>query len=117
LDMLSELKEEMHKQNVELWLVRVHGSVRDALERSNVLQEIGLENIYPRIMHGILRYLTREPLEGAEEIALVNDGLKMTLETVEELQKFSTGEKRESLEGIRQKLAEVLRSSDSYSIK
>lgn len=117
VDMLFELKEEMHKQNVELWLVRVHGPVRDSLEKSNVLQEIGLENIYPRIMQGVLRYLTQAPLEGAEEIAVVSDGLKMTLETVDELLKYPDTVERETLENYRQKLDEVLRSSGSFSIK
>jgi MFS superfamily sulfate permease-like transporter len=117
LDMLSELKEEMHKRGAELWLVRVHGAVRDSLEKGNVLEQIGLENIYPRIIGGILTYLTREPMEGDEKIGVVNDGLKMTLETVDDLLKSPTTEKRAELEAIRQKLAEVLQSTDSYSLK
>jgi high affinity sulfate transporter 1 len=117
LDMLSELKEEMQKRGAELWLVRVHGAVRDSLEKGHVLQQIGLENIYPRIIGGILTYLTREPMEGDEKIGVVNDGLKMTLETVDDLLKSPTTEKRAELEAIRLKLAEVLQSTDSYSLK
>ncbi len=47
VDILSGLKEEMHKRRVELWLVRLHGPVRDSLELSGVLPEIGLENVRP----------------------------------------------------------------------
>ena len=76
-----------------------------------------MENIYPRIIGGILTYLTQE-LPGSEEnVAVINDGLKMTLETVDDLLRSPTTEKRAELEAIRQKLAEVLQSTDSYSLK
>jgi len=44
---------------------------------------------------------------------VLNDGLKMTLEVIEELLSQSTGERREVLEGYHQKLTEVLRATES----
>jgi high affinity sulfate transporter 1 len=106
LDMLSELKEEMQKRGAELWLVRVHGQVRDSLEK-----------VYPRIIGGILTYLTQE-LPGSEEnVAVINDGLKMTIDSMDELLKSPTTEKRAELEAIRLKLVEILHSVDSFSLR
>jgi MFS superfamily sulfate permease-like transporter len=117
VDMLAELKEELEQRNTELWLARLHGPVRDALERSSVLQKIGKENIRPRSLECIVEYLSQETLGDPEDIAIVNDGLKMTLEVVEKLLSQPTGERREALEVYHQKLVEVLHATESYSSK
>jgi len=117
VDMLAELKEELERRNVGLWAARLHAPVREALERSSVLQEIGQENIHSRVLESILEYLAQGKVDGSEDIALVNDGLQMTMVVVEKLLTHATGEPREALEGYRQKLAEVLRATESYSSK
>src|SRR5512139_139069 len=50
VDMLAELKGELGKRNTELWLSRLHGPVRDALDQGDILQQIGRQNIYPRAL-------------------------------------------------------------------
>jgi MFS superfamily sulfate permease-like transporter len=98
IDMLAELKDELESRNIEMWLSRLHGTVRDALERSEVLQKIQLENIHPRIQEGALTYLTTKCEDGVEDLDLVNDGLEMTLEVVERLLSNPTSRQRENLE-------------------
>ncbi len=117
VDMLAELKEELKRRNTELWLARLHGPVLDALERSSLLQEIGQTNVHSRMLEGIVEYLAQGRLDASEDIAVVNDGLRMTLEVVEKLLSYPTIERREALEGYHQRLAEMLRTTESYSSK
>jgi len=117
VDMLVELKEELEQRNTEMWLGRLHGPVRDALDRSGVLQKIGQENLYSRDLEGIVEYLSRVTLDSPEDIVVVKDGLKMILEVVKKLLSLPTSERREALEGYHQKLAEILRAAESNSIK
>jgi high affinity sulfate transporter 1 len=117
VDMLAELIEELKQRNAEMWLSRLHKPVYDALERSSVLQEIGEKNIHSRMLESILVYITQGKLDGREDIAVVSDGLKMTLEVVEKLLAHPTGERREVLEAYHQKLTEALRATESYSGK
>jgi high affinity sulfate transporter 1 len=115
VDMLVELKEELDQRDVDLWLARLHGPVREALERSGFVQQIGQEKIHPRSLDSIVEYLSRVAPDALEDIALVNDGLKLTIEVVDLLLSRSTGEQRQALESYRQKLAEILRATDTYS--
>lgn len=117
VDMLAELKEELKRRNTELWLARLHGPVLDALERSSLLQEIGQTNVHSRMLEGIVEYLAQGRLDASEDIAVVNDGLRMTLEVVEKLLSYPTIERREALEDYHQRLAEMLRTNESYSSK
>lgn len=110
LDMLKELKEGLNQRNTGLWLARLHGPLRDALVHSELLQEIGPENVYARAMEGILEYLSSTTPDNAEEIAVVQDGLKNTLAVIEKLLSNPTEERRETLELYRQKLEDVLRT-------
>ena len=69
------------------------------------------------MLESILVYITQGKLDGREDIAVVRDGLKMTLEVVEKLLAHPTGERREVLEAYHQKLTEALRATESYSGK
>jgi high affinity sulfate transporter 1 len=111
LDMLKELKEGLEQRNTGLWLARLHGPVREALEKSDLLQEIGSENIYARSMEGVLEYLSSTSPDTAEELAVVQDGLKNTLAVIERLLTNPTEERRDILEQYRQKLEEALNTT------
>jgi len=116
VDMLAELKKELEQRNVELWLSRLHGPVRDALDRSEVLQQIGPKDVYARTLESSLDYLSRVPSEGQEDISVVRDGLKMTLEVIERLLNHSAGVQRDDLlVWYQQKLTEILRASHPQS--
>jgi sulfate permease, SulP family len=107
MDMLAELNEELERRGVELWLARLHLPVRQALERSGFLQQVGPEKVHARTLDSILEYLERLTPQEVEEIALVNDGLNMTLEVIDRLLSLANDSQRQVLEGYRQKLAEM----------
>jgi high affinity sulfate transporter 1 len=107
MDMLAELKEELDHREAELWLARLHQPVRQALDRSGFLQQVGPEKIHPRSLDSILEYLARLSPQELEDLALVNDGLSLTLEVIDRLLSLTSGEQRQALEGYRQILSEI----------
>jgi high affinity sulfate transporter 1 len=113
LDMLKELKESLVQRNTGFWLARLHGPLRESLEKSDLLQEIGPENIYTRSMEGVLEYLSSTTPNNAEEIAVIQDGLQNTLAVIDRLLANPTEERRGPLEQYRQKLEELLRTTVS----
>ena len=116
VDMLGELKVELGKRNAELWLSRLHGPVRDALDRSGILEQVGAQNIYPRGLESSLAYISRGSVDGGEDLAVVNDGLKMTLEVIEKLLADPATKRREVLENYRRGLTELLEKTKTQSI-
>lgn len=113
VDMLAELKKDLQQRQVELWLSRLHGPVYDALEHSEVLQEFGPRNVHARTLESSLEYLTRTRSESQEDIAVVRDGLQMTLEVIVRLLSHPAGSQQEILEWYRIKLTEILRTDQS----
>jgi high affinity sulfate transporter 1 len=109
LDMLKELKEGLVQRNTGLWLARLHGPVRDTLIKSDLLQEIGPENVFARSMEGLLEYLTSRTPDETEEIAVIQDGLKNTLAVIDKLLANPTEARRETLEQYHRKLEELIR--------
>jgi SulP family sulfate permease len=107
MDMLLELKNELDNRDTELWFSRVHGPVREALERSEYLQQIGPDKIHQRGLDSIFEYLSRVAPGEVAEMDLVSDGMNMTLEVVDRLLTFATGEQRPALAEYRKKLAEI----------
>jgi SulP family sulfate permease len=107
MDMLLELKKEMDNRDTELWLSRLHGPVRDALERSGYLQQIGPDKIHRRGLDSIMEYLTQVAPDELKDFDLISDGLNLTLEVIDHLLSIATGEQRQVLEGYREKLAEI----------
>jgi MFS superfamily sulfate permease-like transporter len=103
VDMLGELKEELERRKVEMWLARLHGPVRDALERSGVLQKFDRENVHSRMLESLLEYLAQGRVDPSEDIAVVQDALKMT-EVIDKLSHPAV-ERRKVLEGYHQKLS------------
>jgi sulfate permease, SulP family len=116
VDILAELKVELGKRNAELWLSRLHGPVRDALDQGGILQQIGLLNIYPRALESSLEYIARGSFDGGEDLAVVNDGLAMTLEVIEKLLADPDTQRREVLERYRQALTELLEKTKTQSV-
>jgi hypothetical protein len=52
-----------------------------------------------------------------EDITLINDGLKLTIEVIELFLSQSTGEQRQILEEYHKKLIEILQATEAYSAK
>jgi MFS superfamily sulfate permease-like transporter len=116
VDMLGELKVELGERNAELWLSRLHGPVCEALDQAGVLQQIGPQNIYPRALESSLEYIARGSLDGGEDLAVVNDGLTMTLVVIEKLLADPDTQRREVLERYRQGLIELLEKNKSQPV-
>jgi hypothetical protein len=108
--MLVELKEELEAAGVRLWLARLHGPVHDLLERSGALQKIGEENIYPRLIAGLLEYLVRATPAGGEDVLVLSDSIQLAMEVIKPLISHSEGEHRQLLESYRQRLEELARA-------
>ena len=116
VDMLGELKVELGERHAELWISRLHGPVRDALDQGGVLQQLGPQNIYPRALESSLEYIARGSLDGGEDLAVVNDGLNMTLEVIEKLLADPDTKRREVLERYRRGLTELLEKTKTQSV-
>lgn len=93
LDALAELREGLRKENVGLMLVRVHQDVREVLEHSGVLGEIGAENIFPRVINGVLAYLEASPqTEEAVRAALAEGAHTLAADVGALLDRVTEGE-------------------------
>ncbi len=117
VDMLVELREELAHLGMDLWLARVHRSVNEMLERSGFIQQLGPEKIHSRNLDSIMEYLSKIAPDELEDITLINEGLKLTIEVIEVFLSQSTGEQRRILEDYHKKLAEILQSTEAYSAK
>jgi hypothetical protein len=51
-DMLKELHNDLKAAGVQLMLARVHPAVRAMLDRSGVIENIGAELVYGRVLEG-----------------------------------------------------------------
>lgn len=58
-DTLSELRDELERSHVELWLARVHAPVRKMLERTELTDRIGEEGIFPSVRSGAQAFMER----------------------------------------------------------
>jgi SulP family sulfate permease len=107
MDMLVELKGELEQRGTQLWLARLHGPVFDDLEQSGVLNEIGLEKVYPRMFAGTLDYLLQVAPVSMAELDEVKNELNLSIEIVDLLLSRPSGEARRELEDYRQKLVDL----------
>ena len=107
MDMLLELKEETELRGAELWLTRLHKSVHDKLEHTGVLDEIGPENVRPRVFGSIVDYLLRGGPDILKDIPDVEEELDLFLEVINRLLAQSTGERRQELEEAGHALEEL----------
>ena len=107
LEMLVELKKETELRGAELWLTRLHKPVYDALEQGGVLREIGLENVRPRILGSTIDYLLRTGPDTLKDMPNVEEEVDLLLEVGNLVLSQSTGERRQELEELTQKLAEL----------
>ncbi len=115
VDMLVELRNELENRKVELWMARLRRPVREALEQVGFFKEFDPENIHSRNLEGMLVYLTQGRVDSLEDIIIVKDSLKMTLEVIDKLLSNPNAERRKALEAYHQKLEELLQASDSFS--
>jgi MFS superfamily sulfate permease-like transporter len=107
MDMLVELKKETELRGTELWLTHLQKPVNEALEQSGALQEIGPENVRPRIFGSIMDYFIRVSPESLNAIPNVEEELSLIIEVLDLLLAQLSGEQRQELEESRQKMVEL----------
>ena len=73
LDALAETKEALAAENIALVLVRVHEDVLEMLSQSGILDVIGAENIFPRILGGLVAYLESLSAGDTPELAILSE--------------------------------------------
>jgi len=95
----------------------VHRSVNEMLERSGFIQQLGPEKIHSRNLDSIMEYLSKIAPDELEDITLINEGLKLTIEVIELFLSQSTGEQRLVLEDYHRKLAELLQATEANLAK
>jgi sulfate permease, SulP family len=83
---------------VRLMLARVRPPVRDLLDRSGVTEAIGAENIYNRVLEGVLVHLGTGDTDPKKLIGLSSDVLKRLQQVVGEMLVHTEGERQEQLE-------------------
>ncbi len=76
LDALAELKEGLDEEGISLMLVRIHQDVREILEHSGVLDQIGADNIHSHILEGVLDFLELSPETEKTVQTAMTDGLR-----------------------------------------
>ena len=65
VEAVNDLRQRLGSDGVELWLCRVRSQARDLLDHAGVVDAIGADRVYPRVVDGILAFALRSP--GAEE--------------------------------------------------
>ncbi len=56
-EMLQELRNELSEANIAVLMARVHGQVRDMMDRAGLTESIGVEHLFPSVRAGVAYYL------------------------------------------------------------
>ena len=107
-DMLEELEADLDAAGVQLMLARVRPPVRDLLDRSGVTEAIGAENIFNRVLEGVLVHLGRENVPADRLAGLSSDVMKRLQQLVNEMVNKTDGERRTELEGLYGQLGKAI---------
>jgi MFS superfamily sulfate permease-like transporter len=109
---LAELSTDLQAANVQLMLARVRASVRDVLDRSGATAQIGAEQIYPRVLSAVAAHLGQDGGASAEVFEMSADSLQRLLDVVDGQVLAATGDDRERLVALRQRLQDALDTVD-----
>jgi MFS superfamily sulfate permease-like transporter len=107
-DMLEELDTDLQAAGVRLMLARVRPPVRDLLDRSGVTEAIGAENIYCRVLEGVLVHLATGDTDLNSLIGLSGDVLRRLQQVVSEMLVRTKGDRQKQLEGLHYMLGEAI---------
>jgi hypothetical protein len=109
VEALEDLHGRLEAGGTELWLSDLRPDVRDILERSGVLEVIGLARVHPRVEDGILAFALRMP--GARDrVAVLADLLVYIRERARQPGTSPAG--LETLDALEQRLAAELAATD-----
>jgi high affinity sulfate transporter 1 len=106
---LAELHADLEAAGVHLMLARVHAPVRAVLDRSGAAEEIGAENLHPRVLAAVAMHLQRTG-GGSEVLDMSADSLQRLIDVVDAQIPAATGADQERLATLRQRLQAALDS-------
>jgi high affinity sulfate transporter 1 len=106
--MLRDLKKDLDERGIILRLSRLQNSARGLLERANLLDEIGKQNIHPRTLFAVAAYLSEEGVHGRMAYDILPDLVKCVAELAMTRAQKSEGSEREALQRIGEQLQEIL---------
>ena len=107
-DMLEELHKDLHAAGVELALARVRPAVRDLLDRSGVLEQIGAGHVYGRVLEGVLAHLSVSETRAESLLGLSADALQALDKVVCEMLAHAQGPQRAQLEALHGRLTHAI---------
>ena len=82
--------------------------VRDLLDRSGVTAKIGAEQIYGRVLEGVLFHLSARGTHAETLLGLSGDALKRLQQVVSELLVQAEGDRRTQLEALATQLSRAI---------
>ena len=107
-DMLKELHDDLEAAGVQLLLARVRSAVRDLLDRSGATEVLGVENIYSRVLEGVLMHVSTTDVHAETFLGLSSDALKVLQMAVADMLSTAQGERRVQLEAINMQLIRAI---------
>lgn len=104
---LAELHADLAAAGVHLMLARVHAPVRAVLDHSGATEEIGAENLHPRVLAAVVMHLKRTG-DGSHVLDMSADSLQRLIDVVDAQIAAATGADQERLAALRQRLQAAL---------
>lgn len=105
---LAELHADLKAAAAQLMLARVRAPVRDVLDRIGATEEIGAENIHPRVLDAVAAHLGQTAGASAEVLEISADALQRLIDVVDGQIPAAAGADGERLRALRQRLQDAL---------
>jgi MFS superfamily sulfate permease-like transporter len=104
---LAELHSDLEASGMHLMLARLRAPVRAVLDRSGATEEIGAENLHPRVIAAVATHLNRTA--GSQDaLDIAGDSIQRLITVVDAQIEAAGGDDRERLAALRRRLQEAL---------
>ena len=107
-DMLKELHGDLEAAGVQLMLARLRPAVRDLLDRSGVTEAIGADNIYGRVLQGVVVHLSAARVDIETFFGLSGDVLRALQAAVNEMRSQAGGDRQAQLDAVHALLSRAI---------
>ncbi|HSN75364.1 MAG TPA: SulP family inorganic anion transporter [Anaerolineae bacterium] len=104
---LAELHSDLEASGMHLMLARLRAPVRAVLDRSGATEEIGAENLHPRVLAAVAMHLNRTA--GSQDaLNIAGDSLQRLITVIDAQIEAASGDDRERLAALRRRMQEAL---------
>jgi high affinity sulfate transporter 1 len=111
-DVLKELNDDLEASGAQLMLARVRPAVRDLLDRSGITEAIGANNIYGRVLEGVLMHLSASDAHTETFVGLSGDLLGTLQVVVSDMLATAQGDQQAQLEAIQARLSMAIHETE-----